>query len=241
MAILKTTSTGARAPAAYVTALPEGSRHPSRRMVTSSLLMLLAGCSTERPRGPLSTLASRRIVFLEPLYSADLKLNVSPLSAPISAAALAKEEADLNARSFAWRETVVRSFAESFASSLRERNMEAVQVRQEAQPWIQQNAEPMIRSFLTAGFVYKTLNAPSYAPYVQVVLEFLAQGGAVTYHQLYVATDRPFNPFMKILQPTAPYLLPDIGSLSTAPAPALDALAALAAQIGGKFAADLTA
>ena len=74
-----------------------------------------------------------------------------------------------------------------------------------------------------------------------MVLEFLAPSGTVTYHQLYVATDRPFNPFMKILRPSAPYTLTDIGSLSTAPAPALDALALLAAQIGEKFAFDLLA
>ena len=214
--------------------------HLNRRVAISSVLLTTAGCASRYPKGTLAGLGATRLAYSSPRTGPDLKLQVSAWAALISAAALAREQNELNANLGDWREKVVPSFTGAFETSLRSRGTELDALPQDDQP-ARPSPTPLIRSYLTAGFVYKTLTSPTYAPFVQVVLEALAPGGRIGYHQLYVASDRPFNLFMTNLPAGTNYVFSDLESLKTDSGLALDALASLAAQLGERFASELLA
>lgn len=210
-----------------------------------SVLLMLAtaivapGCATPLPKGTLSSVGADRLIFVEPSYAPDLKLEISAWANMPSAATLAKEQAEMSFALQAWSDSVVTSFANAYVSSLQERHIVVERLSPsdfDAKP---RNDQTFVHSRLTAGFVYKTFTSSDFVPFVQVVLQLVGKGGRVVYHQLYVATDRPFNMFMNSLPPSTPYVLSSLNSLRTEPAPAIKALESLAAQLGKHFASEL--
>lgn len=210
-----------------------------------ALVLMLAsavvapGCASRYPKGTLSSVGVDRLVFVEPRYAPDLKLNISAWANMPSAATLAKEQSEMNFALGAWPDSVVTSFADTLVSSLRERQVIVERLSQSDFDAKARSGQASVRSYLTAGFVYKTFTSSTFAPFVQVVLELVGNSGRVVYHELYVATDRPFNMFMNSLPPSTPYLLSSLDSLQTEPSPAIDALKSLAAQLGRHFASEL--
>lgn len=212
--------------------------HVTRRAALASLVWLAAGCAS-RSRVTLATLQATRITFLEPGHDLDLEIEVSAWAAGASAAVLRRDHAEVNQRLGRWYEIVVPSFSGTFVSALQGRGVGVDRLTVNAMSADRSLSFPLVRSFLSAGFVYKTYTSSAFAPFVSVVLELWDPNGSIAYHQLYVATDRSFNLFMTTLPAATPFLLADIASLSNNPAPARDAFRSLAQQLGQKFASDL--
>ena len=212
--------------------------HVTRRAALASLVWLAVGCASPS-RGTLTSLRATRVTFLEPGHDLDLNIEVSAWAAGASAAAVRRDHAEVNWRLGRWYEVVVPSFSDTFVSALQGRGVGVDRLTVNAMSADRSLSFPLVRSFLSAGFVYKTFTSSAYAPFVSVVLQLWDPNGAITYRQLYVATDRSFNLFMTTLPASTPFLLADIASLSDNPAPALNAFRSLAQQLGQKFAADL--
>jgi hypothetical protein len=192
------------------------------------------------PKGALTVVGADKLSFVEPRIAPQLEFNLSAWASAPSASTMAKQRAEMNAALQAWPDAVVASFANAFISSVKERGI--IVERQSQSEFAATPPDSIfVRSFLSAGFVYKTYTSSNFAPFVQVVLELVGQGGRVGYHQLYVATDRPFNLFIKSLPPATTYLLASLDSLATDPLPAIEALSSLATQLGKQFASELPA
>jgi len=166
-------------------------------------------------------------------------MEVSHWGPGASAATLRQELAEANYRVGLWYKVVLPSFSDTLVSALQSRGLGVDRLTVNAISAEKSLSFPLIRSFLSAGFVSKIFTS-SYAPFVSVVLQLWDRSGAIVYHQLYVATDRPFNLLITTLPAATPFLLADVASL-TDPAPALGAFRALAQQLGEKFASDLLA
>jgi hypothetical protein len=202
----------------------------TRRAATTALLSVLAGCASQISREPTTKLQATRIAFSGPSYDPDVAV-----AGGSSAAAVREAKGVLNRRLAGWYDVVIPGFTNAFTTALANASM-AVEQASWGAPLI-----PSVRCFLTAGFVDKTFLSSTYAPFVQVVSELGAPGGRIVYHQLYVATDRPFNMFMNSIPANTHFLLEDLSSLSANSKPALDALQSLAAQLGEKFAGEILA
>jgi hypothetical protein len=198
------------------------------------LVALTVGCASGS-RATLISLQATRIAFLEPSYDLDLEIKVSAWAAGASAAAVRRDHAEVNFYLRRWYEVVVPSFSEAFVSEVQGHGVGVDRLPIGATS----TAFPLVRSFLGAGFVYRTYISSSYAPFVSVVLQLSDPKGSFGYRQLYVATDRSFNPLMTTLPAATPFLLADIASLAHNPASALDAFRSLAQQLAKKFASDL--
>jgi hypothetical protein len=209
--------------------------HFTRRTVTTALLSVLSGCAMQSSPSPHQKLEASRIAFSGPRYDPDLEIKVSAGAAGASASAVHDTKGILNQCLAGWADVVVPGFTNAFTTALAKGGV-AVEQSDWGAPLI-----PSVRCFLTAGLVYKTYTSSAYAPFVHVVLELGAPGGRIVYHQLTVATNRPFNMFMTSIPAKTPYLLENLSMLNDDPKPALDALQALAAQLGEKFAADMLA
>jgi len=206
-----------------------------RTVVLSALFSLcsLTGCSTSSPKGGFFGLQTKRVMYLKPRHAPSLEVNVSAWAAGASAANVSSAKARINAGLGPWSEHVVDQFSNALIGALREHRFDIDTVPENTPLY-----GVSIRSYLTAGFVYKTYTSPTFAPFVQVVLGASGSGGAF-YQQLYVATDRPFNFFMSTLPASTSYQLRDIDALQSESGTALEALALLATQLGRKFASDL--
>ena len=216
--------------------------HFTRRAIASSLLLALAGCASRDPDRVRFALGGNRVLLGEALSSPELRLEVSPWAAAVSGATLAREQADLNSNLGPWSDSVVPSFVRAFEAALRARGIETVSMSGQARSSAPAaSGTILIRTHLTAGFVYRTLTSSSHVPFVQAVLEASDPGGTVRYRQLHVATDRPFNPLMASLPANSSYVLSDLNLVRSERRPALAALSTLAAQLGARFAANLSA
>ena len=208
-------------------------------MVMLATAIVSPGCASRYPKSTVSSVGIDKLAFVEPRYAPDLKLNISAWANMPSAATLAKERGEINLAVGAWAEPVVTSFSNALVSSLQEKRIFVERLSQNDFDARSRKDTAFVHSFLTAGFVYRTFTSSTFAPFVQVVLELVGNGGRVIYHQLYVATDRPFNMFMNSLPPSTPYLLSSLDSLRTEGSLAIEALKSLAAQLGTHFASEL--
>lgn len=177
--------------------------------------------------------------FLEPAYARELGMEMIS-GAFESATTLQRVRGELNAAVGNWHDVVIPGFSNTLISVLEGGGIRVERLKVSAISADKSLSYPLVRSFLRAGFVSKTFTSRAYAPFVSVVLQLWGPNGTV-YHQLYVATDRPYNILMTTLPPATPYLLADVSSLRDNPAPALEALRSLAQQLGQKFASDLLA
>ena len=209
----------------------------SLRTVLSSLALLLVtpliGCLSS-PKHSLSDLTNKNIVLVEPRHERVLKLQRPEWSQFASAATLRREENQINNALGTWGMSIAGRFLGSLAATLRKGGLAVVLEPQE-------EYGALIRSHLTAGFVFKTPMSNTYVPFVQVSLGAFLPNGARPYYQLYVATDRPFHFLMASIPAYTPYVFSEIESLRTEREKALDALGVLAAQLGQQFGAELIA
>jgi len=211
----------------------------TRRAALASLVWLVAGCASPS-RGSLTTLQAARVTLLEPAYDRDLKLEISPWAALESGATWERIRGEVSSGLGLWHDVVITGFSDTFISTLEGGGIRVDRSTVSAISADKSLSFPLVRSFLRAGFVTKTLTSSSYAPFVSVILQLWGPNGPV-YRQLYVATDRQFNMFMTTLPAATPFLLADISDLRRDPAPAVNALRSLAQQLGQKFALDLLA
>jgi hypothetical protein len=209
--------------------------------LAAALSICIVGCSTPYPNGGSAALSTKRILFVEPGFDPTLELQIPFWSPPISANDVRAEKSRINDALSSRSPKIVDQFANTLVKDFQDRGYIVERVAHENWPVLRQAPanELLVRGGLTAGFVYKTLLSTDYVPFVQVVLEVYSADGRTFYHQLYVATDRPFNPFMKSLPANTTYSMDDINSLAAAPDDAIDALAVLADQLANKFAADI--
>jgi len=210
--------------------------HVTRRAVLTSLVLLIAGCASPM-NGALTRLQATRTTFLEPRYDIDLKMQASDWQTE-SAATLARVRGQVNASVGPWYNVVVPAFSDAFISALQLSGVRVDRMGSGSLSADKSLSFPLVRSFLTAGFISKTLTSSSYAPFVSVVLGLWGENGMV-YQKLYVASDRSINLFITRLPPATPFLLADIESLRDNPEPTLNAFCVLAQQLGQKFAADI--
>ena len=218
----------------------------TRRAALSTLSLALSplvGCASSTPKRGLSSLPAKAIALLEPRCDSTLKLKVTDWARPISATNLRGEELAINSLMGLSSSGITGRFSEALAGELRENGFDVDQVVQNYAATTPGNAKhaASIRSFLTAGFVYKTFTSATYAPFVQVVLEANLSDGRAIYHQLYSATDRSLNLFITNFPASTHYVFAEIEALQSQRDQALEALSTLAAQLGKVFASELTA
>lgn len=223
-----------------------GGQSINRRVIASSLLFSvfpLIGCSSTSPKRGLIEQQVKRIQYVEPRHEYSLKLEISAWANMPSAATVLMEEGRINLAMGSWSDHVVGQFSAALIGTLREGGIDVDAVLKDAtttaNQWVGYGAS--IRSYLKAGFVYKTFTSATFAPFVEVVLDAKSENGIIFYHKLYVATDRPFNLFMTSLPASTDYLLGDIDALESTSDTALKAFGLLAAQLGRKFAMELLA
>ncbi len=215
-----------------------------RRATISSILVSLfstGGCAISYPKRGLSELKVKRIHYISPRHEPDLELNISPWASDALAANIKSQRDAINAELGSWSDRVVSQFSISLIDSLQRHEFE-VDISGNDGTGSQPNIYgASIRSYLTAGFVSRIYTSQTFAPFVEVLLEARSVAAETFYHQLYVATNRPFNLFMNSMPANTNYLLGSIDSLHSEHEAALEALTLLAAQLGEKFAEDLTA
>ena len=217
----------------------------NRRAALSTLTLTLSplvGCVSSQPQRGFSSLPAKTIALLEPRYEPALKLKVTDWARPISATNLQSEEGAINNSMRLWSNVVTGRFSGSLAAALRNAGFDVHAIPQNHAPTARSGGHAAsIRSFLTAGFVYKTFTSATYAPFCQVVLEANLPSGAVLYRKLYSATDRSLNLFITNFPASTSYVFEEIETLQSEREQALEALANLAAQLGQRFAAELAA
>lgn len=146
-----------------------------RRSIVAFVLVFvcfLNGCATHYSSGSLSILPTKRILFIAPRYDPSLNLKISAWAALISADELRDEQLRINAALSPWDEKVVGKFSSTLIDALQEKGYSIDKASSEDRTSISRKsaADVEIRSYLTAGFVYKTLTSPTYVPFVMVVL-----------------------------------------------------------------------
>jgi hypothetical protein len=184
----------------------------------------------------------RTVALLQPRYEPSLKLKVTDWARPISATDLSVEERAINTAIGSWSSAVIGRFSESLAAALKSAgfNVEAIP-QSDASATQSGKHAASIRSFLTAGFVYKTFTSATYAPFCQVVIEANVPKGVPLYRRIYSATDRSLNLFITNFPASTRYVFAEINTLQSEREQAIEALATLAVQLAQKFAAELVA
>jgi hypothetical protein len=202
----------------------------------------LSACASVPPADALRSPGAQRVLLLEPRHHPEPALRAGFSQRFASAAFLAGEQAELANMLRGWERPVLPAFEAALASGLRERRV-AVERIARGSPEERQLAggatARVLHSHLEAGFVYRTLAADTYAPFVQALLMAQAPDGSVPYRKVYVATRRPFNPFLGRLEGASRYEAADLQAVARDPAAAVQAFTVLAAQLGAKFAAEL--
>ena len=212
-----------------------------RTSYTRGLLLfaiVLAGCGAPNPGGVYRSLSKGEVCVANVRLNSSVVLLRNDWSAFVTANEIKSDEQRLNKAMGMWQQAIMAAFSRKLVDDLRSAGLKTTAESEVGS--CGERDSTRIRTYLEVGFVYRTINSSTFAPFAIASVGLAQQGVArPTYLRTYRVSNRSLGLLFTTERSETSYELKKIDSDVLELSSAKDALGAISVQIARQIASGL--